>query len=639
MIYTEKKGNYLWLIVTAFVAFCIGYIHHRWFYPLEFHGDSAAMHVLAKAILDEGSLLPVDFSYGNQLVFFRSGPFIALASLIGFTGYRAFILGSSLNIAFWSIMLYLFLFSYFDSSRKGFFFSILLLLPLGYFDFDYVLGQQSHLSNAILSLGLVVSVCLHLARKSILFFIAACVCLFAMSSEAPIRGLLVLAPVLISLVLMADLKPMILTMFPMGLVFILAYFVNKSLIRFRPISSNYFNTLAFKSSNEILDNLIKTSRETLGGISSLNIISGETLSVLGFFVLATGLLLISGYLSFVFFGMLNAIKIAAIKLENSSRLQKITNGDGACLVQLTAVLGVIVGSLAVATLNPDSSRHYLWAIFLAKLFVFKWLHDITSRFVPGKLAAIFVLASGFLMSSWFACLVKFNWDPDGAIKYRNITEAIQDIREISEKTGITNIYGEDFWRMMPLNTLVDNVNAQALSLSGGELHSSSWLTRPSWACVEGDVLYYLKNGSVDEAIKERLIDAGGSQVKEGIGYSLWMGHQVWRPPSNAGCYESSLVYKGRSFANLPAEVGVLKNNARKTDGKAGYLVFGPYSSLEAGDYELNVYGSSAFVGDAYVDVVSDKGRLIHGRFDIEKGTKNKLLSNTNVHLSADVFDI
>jgi hypothetical protein len=640
MIRTEKDSAiYLWPVITAFVAFCVGYIHHQWFYPLEFQGDAASMHVLAKAIMDEGSLLPTDFSYGNQLVFLRSSPFIALASLVGFTGYKAFIFGSSLSIAFWGVVLFLFLSAYFKSRRKGFLFSILLLLPLGPWDSGYVLGEQSHLSNAILSLGLVVSICLHLADKSKLFLIVACVCVFAISSEAPMRGLLVLGPLLISIGLIACLRSILLTALPMVATFLLAYFVNKLLIQSHPISLNYFNTLTFKSSNEILDNLMKTTRETLGNVSSLNTVYGETLSAFGFLVLASGALLIIGYLGFVFAGALNAARLAERKLQDPQCLQKTLNGDRPCLVYLTSVLGVIIGALAVATLNPDSSRHYLWAIFIVKLIIYKWLYDTASRLTTKKSAAILVLAVGLLMSSWLAYLVKFNWNTDRAIESRNFPEVIRDIKRISEKTGIRNIYGEDFWRMMPLNTLIGDMNAQALFLGGGVLHPFSWLTRPSWSCAEGDVLYYLKSGTVDKVIKEKLIDVGGYQVQDDSGYSLWVGPRVWRLPSNANCYESSLIYDGKSFANLPAEVGVLEENTRKTDGRAGFLIFGPYSSFKAGDYQLNVYGSLDMDSSAYVDVVSDKGTVVHARFDIEKDVKGQFLRNAVVHLPASVSDI
>lgn len=353
MIHTEKESAiYLWSVVTALVAFCIGYIHHRWFFPLYFHGDAASMHVLAEAILDEGSLLPTDFSYGNQLVFLRSSPFIALTLLVGFTGYKAFILGSSLSITFWGVVLYLFLSAYFKSRRKGFLFSILLLLPLGPWDFDLILGQQSHLSNAILALGFVVSICLYVLDKSKLFLVVACVYLF--------------------------------------------------------------------------------------------------------------------------------------------------------------------------------------------------------------------------------------------------------VRKI---------------------------------------YPYSWLTRPSWSCVEDDVLYYLKDGPVDKVIKEKLINVGGEQVQDGNGYSLWKGPRVWPFPSNTGCYESSLIYEGESLSNLPATVGILQKRTKETDGRAGFLVFGPYSPLKAGEYRLNVYGFSNLAASAYVDVVSGKGTIVHAHFDVEKNAKGLLVDNADVHLPNSASDI
>lgn len=641
MIHIKKENAhyYFWAVITCFFSFCVGYIHHQWFFPLEFHGDSAAMHVLAKAILDQGSLLPADFSYGNQLVFLRSSPFIAIAMFFGLNGLSAFIIGSALSVAFWGIILYFFLSSYLNSNWKGALFSILLLLPLGYWDSDYVLGQQSHLSNAVLSVGLVVSVCLYVTKKSKSFLVAACICLFLMSLESPMRGLLVLAPVLFSLLLLADLRKMLITVFPLGIVFIAAYFFNKLLLQLRPISWNYFDTLSFKSTYEILDNLAKTSRETLGSISSVNIVSEETISLIDFFVFAIGILLIVMYLAFFLSKMFAALKVAMVKLDNPFKSEESINNGNEDIVQLTSVFGLIIGALAVAALNPDSSRHYLWSIFLAKLFVFKWIFDFLSGFIERKKVSIILIGLALLMSSWFAYLVKLNWNIESAIKQRNFTEEVVSIQEISENTGIKNIYGEDFWRMMPLNTLIPNVNAQALLLGDGEVYPYSWLTRPSWSCVEGDVLYYLRNGLVDEKVKKMLIDAGGDLVKNGNGYTLWKGPRVWRLPSNSGCYESSLEYKGNAFLNLPATVGVLIENTRKTDGNAGFLVFGPYSTLKSGEYELSVYGSVDSIDSAYVDVVSDRGNLVHGRFDLEKVVEGPILLKAVVQLTSNVTDI
>jgi hypothetical protein len=228
--------------------------------------------------------------------------------------------------------------------------------------------------------------------------------------------------------------------------------------------------------------------------------------------------------------------------------------SGSSLVHLTAVVGLIIGALAVAALNPDSSRHYLWAVFLIKLIIFKWFYDSAVRLSGVKIASTLVVIAALLASWWFANLVKYNWNTDDAIKKRDFTVAIHDIKTISERTGIKHIYGENFWRMMPLNTLIEGMNSQALLYGSGELHPYSWLTRPSWSCVEGDVLYYLKDGPVDKVIQEKLIYAKGNKIKDGNGYAIWVGPRVWRLPSNASCHESSLIIR-REFVRKPASHG------------------------------------------------------------------------------------
>lgn len=553
MIRTEKKtSHYVYAAIAGLLAFSLGYVHHRWFYPLQFHGDSAAMHVLAKAIVSQASLLPSDFFYGNQLVFLRASPFIALALVSGIAGPDAFAIGSALSIAFWGVVLYFFLSAFFESGWKAVLFSILLLIPFGEWDFDYVLGQQSHLSNAVLSLGLVVFASLHAVKKDRNFLMAAIACLFIMSLESPIRTLLVLGPVLVALLLVTGSRQTIAVATPMGAAFILAYFLNKWLIYHHPISVNLLRTLSFKSSDEILSNFGMMSRETFGSLSSINLVAGERFSLPGAFVLGAGLLLTSMYLGFFVHGMIRATKLVAARADSSFQPEKSVGEENESrrLIQLISVFGFIFGALAVAALNPDSSRHYLWSVFLAKMLFLVWVLERLAFFLGRKKAVLSAMVLAFFMSSWFAYLVKSHWNTTDIIRNRNATEAVASIEEVSRKTGIKHIYGDDFWRMMPLNTLLPSINAQALLIADGDVHPFAWLTVKSWSCTT-DALYYLKGGKVDDEIKRRLIDAGGKQMKVGAGYAIWRGPRVWRVPSASRCVEQ----KGTSVSTLRSNAG------------------------------------------------------------------------------------
>lgn len=530
----HQAAPYWWAIGACLLAFCVGYIHQRWFFPLEFHADAAALHVLAKAILQEGSLLPSDFSYGNQIIFLRSSGFIALVSAFGLTGTSAFIVGSSLAIAFWGALLYLFLSAFLDSHRKGALFLVLLLLPFGYWESDLVLGQQSHLANVVLCLGLVVSVSLYFARKNRLFLVAAGACLFAMAAEAPIRGLLVLAPLFVSLLIVTGLRRTVSIALPMGAVFVAAFLLNKWLVHLRPVVASLLDMLSFSRSDAIVDNLARTSREAFGSIWAMNTIAGDKISPAGFLVFGAGILLIALYLGFFCFGIMEAAKLAGAKLDKPSPSHDdIGKAESVRLVRLTSVFGLMIGALAVAALNPDSARHYFWSIFLAKLFVLQFVFDMLSRFAGHRKAAAIVTGLAFLMSVWFAYLVHFHWHMTRAVKSNLESELVTSVEQVARTTGIHHIYGGGFWQLMPLNTLVPHMNAQELALDMGELHPAAWLSMPSWGCTKGDVLYYLKGTPVDEEIRKRLVDAGGTQLKSGAGYTLWRGPRVWRlPPAN-----------------------------------------------------------------------------------------------------------
>lgn len=529
MICVDKRfTNFLWTFFVVLISFCIGYIHHRWFFPLSFHGDAAAMDVLAKAILDEQSFLPYDFSYGNQLVFLRSSPFITVFLFFGMTGYKAFIFGSALSIAFWGTVLYHFLYVYFELKSKAFLFTLLVLFPIGMFDADYILGQQSHLSNIVLSFGIVISIQKYILKANIYHLVSACICLFIMSSEAPIRGMLVIVPILIITLLTTNRRTFCRVIFTMTMAFAMAFLVNKVLLYFHPVAFDILKSITFKTSNEILKNLSKTTEETIYCISNINLLAGKHLRPVSFIIYLSGIFFVIANISFIFTWMLKAMSISLKKLSCAENLEYSLPTKNFDFISLTASLGVISGALAVSSLNPDSSRHYLWAITLVKFCLFIFLYDIMLRLFKKNIAIVIIIVTSLLPSSWLATLSVYNWNTKSHIVSRNYTDVVRKIEEISRKKNIRNIYGEDFWRMMPLNTLLHDINAQSILFDGKNLNLMNWLTRPSWAHVQEDVLYYLKNGSVDREIENKLILIGGEKVYDGNEYALWVGPPVWR---------------------------------------------------------------------------------------------------------------
>lgn len=69
------------------------------------------------------------------------------------------------------------------------------------------------------------------------------------------------------------------------------------------------------------------------------------------------------------------------------------------------------------------------------------------------------------------------------------------------------------------------------------------------------------------------------------------------------------------------QVGVIEDDQLRTDGKAGFLHFGPYFTTMAGTYQLELYGTIGAAAGAWADVVSSSGTVEHGQFPLLAAAK------------------
>lgn len=102
-----------------------------------------------------------------------------------------------------------------------------------------------------------------------------------------------------------------------------------------------------------------------------------------------------------------------------------------------------------------------------------------------------------------------------------------------------------------------------------------------------------------------------------------------------------LKIKGAKLVALPRQVGRIENDYVQSDGRKGFLSFGPYSPLNAGEYHLVVSGAASVAGSAWVDVVSSKGEVEHARFSLatKSGGMVRVLVDGLVKLDKPVDDI
>ncbi len=86
---------------------------------------------------------------------------------------------------------------------------------------------------------------------------------------------------------------------------------------------------------------------------------------------------------------------------------------------------------------------------------------------------------------------------------------------------------------------------------------------------------------------------------------------VLMPKSITGSF---LNYRGNNV--VLSQVGTHTGSGMKTDGRAGYLMYGPYRPMDAGEYILQVTGEiRANAEHAVVDVVDQQGTVTFARFE------------------------
>jgi hypothetical protein len=102
----------------------------------------------------------------------------------------------------------------------------------------------------------------------------------------------------------------------------------------------------------------------------------------------------------------------------------------------------------------------------------------------------------------------------------------------------------------------------------------------------------------------------------------------------------SLKMNRTDLASLPGTTGEVAGKTKVTNGKAGFLVFGPYTALAKAEYRLVVYGSAEMSTSAWVDVVSSKGNVQHAKFPLQStGKKRGTLVEGKVMFTQPVQDI
>ncbi len=515
--------------LVALAGFLLAAAFLSQYYAGVFHSDSAAHQVLAQAMLDELSVLPKDFAYGNQLILWRNNLLIAPVLAMGMEGYRAYGVGSSLNFALFFVLAFLCIDSLLRDWRRSLLVCGLWFLPLGHTEADFILGQQSHLSFVVLSL--VIAMCAHRAadgtdRKAIWLGAAA---IFLLVVEAPTRAAMMLLPVALAVVGTG-----------------------------RARLTRQFGAIAFAAAAcaYALSKYLGGSRSVYGVepvplapyghfVTRMNEqLEGFVQYFIGYFQFAgltskVGYLLLYGLKAIPLFAFAGLLAWIAVKLKQRLLQEAGAERPVAPLefVGVVGFVGAALGFWMVAGIEYGLDvRHFLWALMLLKLV----LVIVAVRFVAPSgatqwpvLAAACVAA--LLMSTAFVRTALPTFRKQLKADYLSHVRLpyAPRIAAILQEQGIHRIYGE-YWETMRMQVLARQSQPAALHLEGSNIRFFSFLARSSLKCASGNVLYLLDPTTPTQGPIATKLLANGGRLLERVNGNLgvYIGPPVW---DMAGC--------------------------------------------------------------------------------------------------------
>lgn len=528
----------------------IGLIHFTFFYQALFHGDTSSRTLLAEAMVHNASLFPTDFYHSTGFGFLSQAPIMAVLFALGVERDMALIFGSALNLGFWAVIIFLALAMFRNTNVRALSLTLLALIPIGVWEAEFLLGQQSSLPYVSLALVFLASSHRYVESNRQLWLVVSSLSISLLSVDSLARALIVVFPTVVILALWAPVSSLFRWGMGATIGLLTGLIGNLYLTHSLSIGYSVFSDIHLKPLESIWDGTL-TVLTTFGpGLTNVNFLAGFDTRLLSPILYVAHLVLL------VFIGVLFVywtFRIGNAFLETVvgfSRARRGDFGNWSNYVAAVSVLGIWVGAVAVAMFYPDSGRQFLWAFFIAKIYLVNLIWSVITRYRGKRFALVLPLAI-LSLSWWSSHLVVFGGltpDAEKAIA-REPAFAISaiamlppgvetDIQLVAEETGLGTIYGEDFWTVMPLNTLLPEVSALVLMQDSysDQFFLYRWLTRPSLETISEEVMYLvICSDRVDEVCEEvestlrnQVKAAGGTLFLARANYEIWVAPPIWR---------------------------------------------------------------------------------------------------------------
>jgi len=278
-------------------------------------------------------------------------------------------------------------------------------------------------------------------------------------------------------------------------------------------------------------------------------------------------------------------------------------------------------------INGFYIRYFIYAIF-SLMFILALHTAIILNCCSVKKQKILVgLLAVIAASSMTSAITR----PTISFKNFNVFKRVDALTEPGR-----HFYSGDYWVVWPsvLRDMMHGYEAYGLTFRGEANRKAAREYILGVIRDHGDAEVYCLMDTVESCINNTnsiagpLHTIGSSFIKEGV-YVVRFSE-----------YAPLLDFKGSDFLNLPSFVGDVEGDGKITRSQAGFLVYGPYVPLKSGRYLLSLFGSARQSGGAYIDVVSEYGNKIYGKFELaENADSEHLIKDAIIDLPENVSDL
>lgn len=270
---------------------------------------------------------------------------------------------------------------------------------------------------------------------------------------------------------------------------------------------------------------------------------------------------------------------------------------------------------------------FAWRYFIFIAFAVLFVASIS---IATVLKSIKPVASGTIAGAAAILTLALTFPAPAAFKDYKVFREVATMA----RPGI-HLYSGDYWRVWPavLRDMMNGHEAYGLTFRGGAngLAARAYMLRRMRS--DGQVSVLCLDAPADECRRQIEAIVGPMPLIREATLARTTYEIV------LGGLQGQVDYRGTSFLRLPSQVGAAEGDSRRSDGRSGFLVFGPYAVVPSGRYRLDVFGSADAMGGAYAEVVSDKGTKVHGRFPLAAASGGTLLNGARLQIAEDAVGV